>query len=125
MAKHAIVVMSESGEANPGGQGRMLHAMNTVKELRDAGEQVSLWFHGIGVTWLTAFDEQDHKYVQVYRPLFDEIRDSIAGTCKFCTLTRFGAGAAAEKLGVPTVSSTGGHHTVAALIREGHQVLTF
>ncbi len=125
MAKYAIVVMTESGEDHPGGQGRMLHAMNGAKELRAAGEDVTVWFHGIGVTWLTAFDQQQDRFTQVYRPLFDEIRDLIAGACEFCTVTRFGAGASATKLGIPVLRGAGEHHTVASLIAEGRQVVTF
>jgi hypothetical protein len=125
MAKYAIVVMSEPGEDYPGGQGRMLHAMTAAQELRAQGEDVTLWLHGIGVTWLTAFDEQKDKFTQVYRPLFDEVRDLISGACEFCTVTRFGAGASATKLGITVLRGAGGHHTVATLIAEGHQVVTF
>jgi hypothetical protein len=124
MAKYAIVVMSESGEDHPGGQGRMLHALNAAKELRAAGEDVTLWFHGIGVTWLTAFDQQSDKFTQVYRPLFDEVRDLVGGTCEFCTVTRFGAGASAAKLGIPVLRGAGEHHTLATLIAQGYQVVT-
>jgi len=125
MAKYALVVMAEHGEANPGGQGRMLHAMNTARELHAAGEEVCVWFHGIGVTWLTAFDVRDHKYTQVYGPLFDEIQDLIAGACDFCASRRFDAAASAERLAVPLVGGDGEHHTVASLVRDEWQVLTF
>jgi hypothetical protein len=125
MTKYAIVVMSESGEDHPGGQGRMLHAMHAARELRAAGEDVTLWFHGIGVTWLTAFDQQQDKFSQVYRSLFDEISDLIGGACAFCTVTRFGAGASATKLGIPVLGSAGDHHTIATLIAQGYQVATF
>jgi hypothetical protein len=125
MGRYAIVVMCETGEAHPGGQGRMLHAMFTARDLRTAGEEVSIWFHGIGVTWLTAFDKQEDKYTQSYRPLFDEVRDLIGGACNFCAAVRFGAGASAGTLGVPLVGADREHHTAAALIRDGWQVLTF
>jgi hypothetical protein len=124
MAKYAIVVMSEPGEDHPGGQGRMLHAMTAAQELRAAGADVTLWLHGIGVTWLTAFDEQKDKFTQVYRPLFDEIRDLISGSCEFCTVTRFGAGASATKLGIPVLGGAGSHHTVAPLLAQGYEVVT-
>ena len=48
--------MSEHSEGNPGGQGRLLHALSSAQDLRDAGEEVSIWFHGVGVTWLAAFN---------------------------------------------------------------------
>jgi len=46
MAKYAVVVMSEHSEGNPGGQGRLLHALSAAQDFRDAGEEVSIWFHG-------------------------------------------------------------------------------
>jgi hypothetical protein len=125
MSKYAIVVMSETGEANPGGQGRMVHAMTTVRELNAAGHEASLWFHGIGVTWLAAFDARTDPFSQHYGPLFDEVRSAIGGSCEFCTKMRFGAAASADHLGVAPVGGTKDHHTVATLLSEGHQVLTF
>jgi hypothetical protein len=38
---------------------------------------------------------------------------------------RFGAAEAAEQLGVPIVGGSGRHHTVAALVADGYQVITF
>ncbi len=125
MAKYALVVMSEPREAHPGGQGRMVHALTAARDLKNAGEEVSLWFHGIGVTWLTAFDLRDDRYTQHYGQLFDEVKDIVGGTCDFCTSRRFAASEGAEHLGVPLVGGDGEHHTVAALILDGWQVLTF
>lgn len=125
MAGYAIVVMCEPGEDHPGGQGRMLHALYGARELRAAGEDVTVWFHGIGVTWITAFDEQADKFTQVYRPLFDEVRDLISGACEFCAVKRFGAGTSAADLAIPVVRGTGDHHTVATLVAQGYQVITF
>ncbi len=92
MARYAVVVMSEHGEGSPGGQGRMVHALSTVKALQDAGADVSLWFHGIGVTWLAAFDARYDAFTRHYGPLFDEVHGSIGGACDFCTNKRFGVG---------------------------------
>lgn len=125
MARYALVVMAEHGEAHPGGQGRMLHAMKAARELNAAGEDVSLWFHGIGVTWLTAFQEREEKFTGVYGPLFDEVRELIGGACDFCASKRFAAAESAGRLGVPLVGGDGEHHTVAALVRDGWQVITF
>ena len=52
MAGHVIVVMSPPGEANPGDQGRMVHAMTLARDLRAAGQQVGIFFHGVGTRWL-------------------------------------------------------------------------
>ena len=125
MSRYAVVVMSEHSEGNPGGQGRMIHALSAVKEFKDAGTEVSLWFHGIGVTWLAAFDARYDAFTRHYGPLFDEIKDTIGGACDFCTNKRFGVAESAGRLGVSTVGGDGQHHTVASLALDGWQVLTF
>ena len=123
--KYALVVMSETGEGSPGGQGRMLHALKAAQEFKAAGVPVRLFFHGIGVQWLEAFDTRADRFTQHYGPLFDDVRDTIAGACHFCAVTRFGAGAAAEHLGVPLLGQPGDHHTVAALIADGYHPIIF
>jgi len=125
MAKHALVVMSESGEANPAGQARMLHALKAAKELKDAGQDVTLWFHGIGVIWLAAFAARDDPFTRNYGPLFDELRDNLGGACEFCAAKRFGSAAGAETLGVRVAGGPDEHHTVAPLLMEGFQVVVF
>ena len=50
MAKYAIVVMSEHSEGNPGGQARLLHALSAARDFADAGEDVGIWFHGVGAS---------------------------------------------------------------------------
>jgi len=125
MAKYAIVVMSEHSEGNPGGQARLLPALSAAKDFAAAGEEVSIWFHGVGVTWLAAFSARYDQFTRNHTPLFDAVRGNIAGACDFCTRTRFGAAQAAEQLGVPIVGGDGQHHTVAALASNGYQVFTF
>lgn len=125
MARYALVVMSEQGEAHPGGQGRVLHALNAAKAFKAAGDDVSIWFHGIGVGWLTAFAESADRFTQAYRPLFDEVADTIGGACDFCATERFDAAKGAQELGVPVVGGADQHHTVADLAQAGYTVITF
>jgi hypothetical protein len=125
MAKYAIVVMSEHSEGNPGGQGRMVHALSAAKAFRDAGEDVTIWFHGVGVTWLSAFDARYDAFTTHYGALFDDVRDLIGGACNFCATKRFGSAESAGRLGIPIVGADGEHHTVADLAIEGRQVITF
>ena len=87
MAKYAVVVMSEHSQGNPGGQGRMLHALSAAQGFRDAGEEVSIWFHGVEVTWPAAFNAQYDQFTRHYGSLFDSLRGSIGGACDICTRT--------------------------------------
>ena len=123
--KYALIVMSEGGNEHPGGQGRMLHALKAAQAFRAAGVPVRLYFHGIGVHWLSLFETRPDKFTQTYGPLFDEVRDLIAGACHFCAVTRFGVGDAVDHLGLPLVGEPGDHHTLAAIVAEGYQPLIF
>ena len=123
--KYALIVMSEHGEDHPGGQGRMLHALKAAQEFKAAGVTAHLFFHGIGVQWLTLFETRPDKFSQHYGPLFDEVRETIGGACHFCAATRFGAGEAAERLGIPLLGAPGDHHSVAALVAAGYQPIIF
>jgi hypothetical protein len=123
--KYGLIVMSETGEAYPGGQGRMLHALKAAKEFKAAGVPCQIFFHGIGVVWIDAFDARADKFTQNYGPLFDEVRDTIAGACHFCAATRFGAADAAKRLDIPLLGAPGDHHTVAAVVAAGYQPIIF
>lgn len=90
-----------------------------------AGVPCQIFFHGIEVMWLDAFDARAGKFTQVYGPLFDEVRDMIAGACHFCAATRFGVSGAAERLGSPLLGQPGDHHTVAAIVAAGYQPIIF
>ena len=125
MDKYALVVMSEQGEENPGGQGRMVHALEAAREFKASGVPAELFFHGIGVLWFTAFDVRSDGFTEHYGPLFDEVRDMIGGACNFCTAKRFGAAEAAEHLGVPLLGGDGDHHTVAQLVADGFRPIVF
>src|SRR5258708_32207526 len=116
--KYALIVMSDHGDEHPGEQGRLLHALKAAQEFKAAGVTAHLFFHGIGVQWLTLFETRPDKFTQHYGPLFDEVRDTIAGACHFCAVTRFGAGEAAVRLGVPLRGPPGDDHRVGVLVAQ-------
>jgi hypothetical protein len=124
MPGHVIVVMSPPGEANPGDQGRMVHAMTLARDLRAAGQQVSVYFHGIGARWLAAMADRNDPFTRHYGTLFDQISDVAAG-CEFCVAKRFGAADGASKLGINLVGGPEDHHSAAAELIEGDQLHTF
>lgn len=123
MAGFDLVVQSASD--TPEGRGRMVHALKTAQELQASGADVGLYFHGIGVTWLAAFATRTDQFTENYGPLFDGVLRTIAGACDFCAAVRFDVAEAAESLGVALLGGTGEHHTVAQLLSQGRQVVTF
>ena len=121
--KYALVMMSNSDY--PEGRGRMVHVLQAALDLVEAGHEVKIHFHGAGVNWLTAFHERGDKFTQNYGPKFDAVKEHIAGTCQFCTEVRFDAAAGAKALGVPVVGGEGNHASLADIVADGSQILTF
>jgi hypothetical protein len=102
----------------------MVHAMTLARDLRAAGHEVTIHFHGVGVRWLAAMADRNDPFTRHYGGLFDQIRDIAAG-CQFCATNRFGASDSAERLDIDLVGGLQEHHSVAGLIGEGAQVHTF
>lgn len=121
--KVAVVVTAASD--TPEGRGRMVHAMVTAQGLIDQGSDVKILFEGIGVTWLTAFHENNHLFTEHYQAKFESIKPLIAGACDFCSKNRFETSEAVEALGLNHLGEVGHHYSVGNLVTEGYQVITY
>ena len=122
MSKVAIVMLSASD--TPEGRGRMVHAMYSARECKEAGDDVKLIFDGIGVTWLEAFSRREDQFTQHYGATFDEVKDTIVGACNFCATVRFDIGDTIEREGYTLLGEEGGHHSFRDLIENDYQIIT-
>ena len=122
MSKVAIVVSAASD--TPEGRGRMVHALYSAKEFKEAGDDVKLIFDGIGVTWLEAFAKRADRFTEHYGPTFDEVKDTIMGACNFCASVRFDINETIQSEGYPLLGQDGGHHSFRDLVADGYQIIT-
>jgi len=78
MSKIAIVILAdtETHEA----LGRVVNAMEAVKEFKDAHDDVQLIFDGAGPKWIPELEKPDHKL----HGLYTAVKDRISGACDFC-----------------------------------------
>ncbi len=60
MPKAAIVLLADA--ATPEGTGRMVNALTTTKEFKDAGDDAILIFDGAGTRWRPRLTDPDEKY---------------------------------------------------------------
>lgn len=120
---HAVVVLAP--EDTPEGRGRILHAFHTAQELAELGHETRVFFAGVGVTCLTAFETRDNQFTRNYGDLFDSILPLVAGACDFCARRRFDAAAAAEHWGIKLVGGKDRHHSMAKLLSDSWVVTTF
>ncbi len=116
--KVAIVVLAdtETHEA----LGRVVNALEAVKEFKEARDEVRLIFDGAGVKWVTELSRPEHKL----RALFAAVKDKVAGVCEYCA-GAFGVKEGVQACQVSLLSEYDRHPSFRKLVSEGYQVITF
>lgn len=118
MSKVAIIVLADT--ESHGDLGRVVNALEAVKELKEAKDDVQLIFDGAGPKWIPELSKPDHKI----HGLFEAVKDRITGACEFCA----GAFDVKDKVvacGVKLAGDYEGHPSFKKLIAQGYQVITF
>lgn len=118
MLKVAVVVLA--GTETHEGLARVVNAMVTAKELKEAGDQVRLVFDGAGTAWVGELAKPDHR---AHR-LFAAVRDRVAGACAYCAHA-FDATHDLERENVHLLDEYDHHPSLRALLVDGFQILTF
>jgi len=118
MNKVAIVVLADTETLEA--LGRVVNALQTVKEFKEAQDDVQLIFDGAGTKWIVELSKADHKY----KELFDAVKDKATGICSYCA-NAFGVKEEVQKSGLPLTEAYEGHPSFQKLVSEGYQVITF
>lgn len=118
MHKIAVILLADT-EAHES-WGRMANAFETVKEFKEASDEVVLIFDGAGTKWPGKLIEPSHKYHRLY----EQIADKVGGACAYCA-NAFGVKQELEAKGIRLLQDFDGHPSVRRFIHDGYQVLTF
>ena len=118
MSKVAVFVFAEPGTKES--LGRVVNAMITVKELKNAGDDVRLYFDGTGTEWPKELSEKNH----IAHALHESVKDKVAGACLFCA-TAFGAKNAVQDCKVKLVDEFEQHVSIKKLLSEGFSIMNF
>ena len=116
--KVAIVILADTETHES--LGRVVNALEAVKEFKDAGDDVQLIFDGAGVKWAVDLTKPDHKL----HGLYEAVKDRVSGVCDFCA-GAFGVHDAVKACGTPFLSEYDKHPSFRKLITAGYQVITF
>lgn len=116
--KVAIVVLA--GSETHEGLGRVVNALEAVKECQAAGDQVLMLFDGAGVTWPPLLSQADHAY----HGLYQAVKSHISGVCEYCA-TAFAVREAIHTCGIPFANEYEGHPSFRQLLADGFQIITF
>ena len=118
MAKAASIVLADTDRAE--GLGRVVNALTTAKEFKEAGDDAVVIFDGAGTKWVAELSREDHKY----HGLFEDVRDVVGGACAYCS-GAYGVKEQVEQAGVRLLDDFEGHPSLRTLIGDGYAVVTF
>jgi hypothetical protein len=118
MAKVAIVLLADTETKE--GLGRMSNALTSVREFKEEGQEVTLIFDGAATKWIGELSDPDHKY----SGHFESVKDDIQGACAYCARA-FGVKDEVQESGVELLGDFEGHPSLAKLVTQGYQVITF
>jgi hypothetical protein len=118
MPKAAIIVLADT--ETHGDLGRVVNALEAVKELKEARDEVKLIFDGAGTQWIPKLSEKTHR---AHR-LFVSVEDRIAGACAYCA-GAFKATEGVKAANVPLLDEYEGHPSVRQLLADGFSIITF
>lgn len=118
MSKIAIVVLADN--ETYGDLGRILNALEAVKEFQAAGDDVQMIFDGAGTKWIGTLSDAKHNFHGLYRA----VESKITGVCAFCSKT-FGAKSPVTGAGARLAGEAERHPSIKTLIDQGYQVITF
>ena len=118
MAKAAIVVLADTQSKE--GLGRVANALTAAKEFKEENHEVTLVFDGAGTKWIGELSDRDHKYNRH----FESVKDDVQGACAYCARA-FGVKDEVQQSGVELLGEFEGHPSLAELVAEGYQVITF
>ena len=117
MTKAAVLVFADT--ETHGDLGRIANALTTVKEFKDAGDDVTLIFDGAGTKWVAELAKPNHRLHE----LFVSQKDKVGGACNYCAKA-FGVRDAIEASGVPLLADYNDHPSIRKLVAGGYEIIT-
>lgn len=123
--KNAVVILSDPKTGQEEALGRLFNAMATAYDFKQRGDEVRFYFQGTGTRWVEHVTKPDHPV----HALYEAIKDTVVGVSSGCADV-FGARDAAEGggfdfIGDNSVPGTSGLPSLAGLVADGFNVLTF
>jgi hypothetical protein len=116
--KVAIFVLADVGTHE--GLGRVVNALEAVKQFKEAKDDVKLYFDGTGPKWISELSKKDH----IAHGLFESVKDKLEGACLFCA-TAFGAKGSVQECKVQIIDEKDQHIDVRNLVASGFQIINF
>ena len=118
MTKFAVFIFADPETTE--GLGRVVNAMEMVKELREANHDVKLYFDGYGTGWPAKLSGKDH----IAHKLFESVKGKDVGACTFCA-TAFNTKGGVQQSSIQLINEYDQHISIAKLVSNGYQIVNF
>ena len=118
MSKLAVIILADTD--THGDLGRVVNALVTVKEAKEADDEIRLIFDGAGANWIGVLADPAHRTYDLYAA----VKDQITGVCQYCARA-FGATESVQAAGVPLLDEYQQHPGLRSLVHDGFHVLIF
>jgi hypothetical protein len=113
MSKTSIVVFAEM--KYHGDMARVVNALETVKEFKDAGDEVELIYNGGGVTSAVEMADPNSKLHRLY----SQVEDKMSGVRRYCSRA-IDVYDKVEKLGIPFLAEYDQHPSIHRRLADGN-----
>ncbi|MDZ7843557.1 MAG: hypothetical protein U5K99_01945 [Anaerolineales bacterium] len=118
MVEAAVVIFAEM--ESQGDRARVVKALQTAREFKEAGDDVEIIFDGGGVTSAVAVANPEDQMCSLYA----HVEDKVSGVCRYCSKV-FDVYDQAEELGLPFLAEYHQHPSLRIRVVDGYQVITF
>jgi hypothetical protein len=118
MSRVGIIVLADV--ESHGDLGRVVNALMTAKEFKEAGDEAGIVFDGAGTQWPGLLSDQGHRAHRLY----DDVVDKVRGACAYCAHA-FEAEAGVRTAGVKLLDEYHGHPSIRGLVTRGFQIISF
>lgn len=118
MSKVGIIVLADV--ESHGDLGRVVNALITAKEFKEAGDEVEIVFDGAATQWPGLLSDEGHRAHRLY----DDVVDKVSGACGYCAHA-FEAEAGVRDAGVKLLDEFHGHPSIRGMVNRGFQIITF
>jgi hypothetical protein len=118
MSKVAMLVLADT--ESHADLGRVVNAMTTAREFKQAGDEVQIIFDGAGTQWPGQLSKGDHRA----HALWESVRDVVTGACDYCA-EAFDATHSVREAGVQLLDEYHRHPSIRNLVDHGYQVISF
>ncbi len=117
MNQVAVVVLA--GTDSKSDLGRVVNALQTVKECDEHDDEVELIFDGAGTQWIPELSDESHPY----HALFTTV-EAYARACEYC-VSAFDVEEGVAGSNVEPDGEYEGHPSIRSLVDDGYEIITF